>query len=384
MRMAKSHRIVYAFIAFDDIELLERKIKYLYTREDYFIVHWNKSSSRKKLHQLQRVFKDMPNVYIYSKIKVMWGMHSILLALIENMCCALKLAGNFDHLIMLSEQCVPVKTKEYIKAHLAHHAGESFCGCDHIIAEVSLAGTPCKADAFLLTGYFFGLTCYKRLSPAARLKMFMYGAADFFYYLIPILKNSKQIWHEMKQARSFRALSGCSGIKKIIALMKYIVLFPLRFILISLERFDCVSRYAKPSKLLSVCKNKTFQKTKSAGPAGCYCYDDVQYLCRLENIELAKSMRRYFSSEEYFCQTMLYNSETQNKNFLNESLCATDYTIKKFEDLMPYLDEREFRDFTESSCTPREYKFQHICFVRKVADKEIYSMLESHLLKQSP
>ncbi len=86
-----SHKIVYAFVAFDDIELLERKIKFLYTEEDYFIVHWNKYSPRAKLWRLKEAFKDYPNVHIYSKIKVVWGTNSILLAVLENMRRALSL-----------------------------------------------------------------------------------------------------------------------------------------------------------------------------------------------------------------------------------------------------------------------------------------------------
>ena len=86
-----THKIVYAFVAFDDIELLERKIKFLYTAEDYFIVHWNKYSSAKKLRRLQEAFKDYSNVHIYSKIRVVWGTNSILLAMLENMRLALRL-----------------------------------------------------------------------------------------------------------------------------------------------------------------------------------------------------------------------------------------------------------------------------------------------------
>ena len=86
-----AHKIVYAFVAFDDIELLERKIKFLYTAEDCFIVHWNKYSSANKLQRLQEAFKDYSNVHIYSKIRVAWGTNSILLAMLENMRLALRL-----------------------------------------------------------------------------------------------------------------------------------------------------------------------------------------------------------------------------------------------------------------------------------------------------
>ncbi len=376
--MAKSHKIVYTFIAFDDIELLEKKIKFLYTAEDYFIVHWNKYSSRRKMRQLQEAFKDYPNVHIYSKIKVVWGTYTILLAMLENMRLALTLAGDFEHFIALSEQCVPVKTKEYIKAHLARFKGRSFLGSCHWHSEHCSERLEINQwHLLLLTRYSFLVSVCRHFPIFCRLKIYLYTISDFFYYLIPILKHARETLGRMARAKSFQALSQSSGLKKWVLLMKYIFMFPFRFIIISLENsyFGLSMMYGKPSRLLYLCEGNIFQKSKSAGPAGCYCQDDVAFLCRQENIKLAKSMKRYFAPEEYFTQTLLYNSKTQRKNFLDENLCATDYEMKSLDDVLCYL---------EPGSNLREYKFSHVCFLRKVADPEIYHIVEKHLLKQSP
>ena len=371
--MAENHKIVYAFVAFNDTDLLERKIKFLYTAEDYFIVHWNKYSSRRKMRQLQEAFKDYPNVHIYSKIKVAWGAYTILLAMLENMRLALGQAGTFDHLIMLSEQCIPIKTKEYIKAHLAQFKGRSFLGSCHIISQITSYAIPYETQATLLTGYFFGIPCRRRLPFAMRWQMYFYAVLDFFYYLMPILKNARQTLRKMARAKSFPALQPHAGIRKIVLWVKYIFLFPIRFAIFSLMRSGSLGIYGQVSKLYDYCTSGTFQKTKSPGPAACYCCEDVEFLCRPENIKLAKSMKRYHSCEEYFCQTLLYNSETQRKNFLDENLCATDYGMRGLKDVLRYLDPR---------ADLARYQFHHVCFLRKVADPEIYHIVEERLLKQ--
>ena len=378
--MAKSHKIVYTFIVYRDIELLERKIKFLYTAEDYFIVHWNKYSSRRKMRQLQEAFKDYPNVHIYSKIKVVWGTYTILLAMLENMRLALALAGEFEHFVALSEQCAPVKTKEYIKAHLAQYCTKSFCGSFSISTRIKSKGLPYETDAIVLAGYFWGHQGGWRLPFWPRLRSYAYAVADFIYYLVPIMKNAKKTWGNMKKARSYSVLSQSSGRRKFFLGIWYILLFPLRFFIFSLCRSGCVGMYGKLSPLYFRCVTGELRTTKSPGPVSCYCREDVEFLCRPENIKLAKSMKRYFAPEEYFCQTLLYNSETQRKNFLNENLCAADYTMGSREKVLSYLCEQTFKDAMTRDGVPMGYKFSHVCFLRKVADPEVFNEVESRLL----
>ncbi len=255
----KNHQIVYTFVVYHDIELLERKIKFLYTPEDLFIVHWNRYSSRKKLQQLQRIFKNYSNVHIYSKIKVIWGTNSILLAMIENMKMALQLTsaggGQFEHLIVLSEQCVPVKTKEYIKSHLSSYVGKSFLGCLHFMPEIPLLECKYASDAFRLTRHYYAFQGGKKVPLMLCLQSLLYVGADLFIYALPIIKNLPETFLRACALHSSCALCSSSSLgKRLKNTLEYLIYFPYRLFKCALiGRETRIGNYGKKSALLSVC-----------------------------------------------------------------------------------------------------------------------------------
>ena len=266
-----------------------------------------------------------------------------------------------------------MKTKEYIKRHLSQYPGKSFCGSFHLVPE-----SDGVTDSFVITKYGFLASYPGRFPLFVRLGVYFHLIVDFFGHFVSVMKNAKQTLSIIRESKSFRALKEASGARKIVLRIKYAALFPLQFIFSSLNRGRYISMYGRPSKLLDKCTSGTFQKTKSSGPAACYCREDVEFLCRPENIALAKSMKRYFGPEEYFSQTLLYNSETQRKNFLDENLCATDYYMRGPKDVLRYLDPGQ-----KLGEEWQNYQFRHICFLRKVTNHETYDAVESALVKQS-
>ncbi len=92
-------------------------------------------------------------------------------------------------------------------------------------------------------------------------------------------------------------------------------------------------------------------------------------------------MKHYFAPEEFFCQTLLYNSPTQRKNFLDETLCATDYEIQETENILRYLKKEEFKDSLLCG-VKKNYRFEHICFLRKVSNKQTWQRIETILKGQ--
>ncbi len=229
-------------------------------------------------------------------------------------------------------------------------------------------------DSFAITRYAF-LSSYTGHFPFfVRLGVWINLAADFFYNLISVLKNTKRTLNVIKQSKSFQAMISSRGIKKIFLRIRYTVLFPLQFVFSSLNRGRYIGMYGRASELRKLCTGGTFLKTRSSGPAACYCPEDVEFLCRAENMKLAQSMKRYFGPEEYFAQTLLYNSETQRKNFLDESLCATDYYMQGPQDVLCYLDPGK-----KLGKEWQNYQFRHICFLRKVNDFKIWDLVENRL-----
>ena len=290
--------------------------------------------------------------------------------------------GRFDHFIVLSEQCIPIKTKQYIKAHLAKYKGKSFCASFNFVPEIPFPKCPRTTDAFRLTRYYYTFLGGKgRSTLNGCLKDAVHVVLDCFYYAVPILLNMRETLYRMACTYPFRTLyrSRDSLGEKIKFVFGYIMCFPWRFIVYMLcGRETWIGNYGKKSKLLSFCTGGEFRVTKSSGPSACYCREDVEFLCRPENIKLAKSMRRYFGPEEYFCQTLLHNSAKQKKNFLNESLCATDYFLQDANAVLNYLEGDKFPtgEFCDVS---KDYHFQHICFLRKINDPKIWDFVEGRL-----
>ena len=248
--------------------------------------------------------------------------------------------------------------------------------------EIPFPKCPGTSDAFRLSRYYYTFLGGKSRSPLhIRLKDAVRAVADCFFYAVPILSNMRETLYRMACAYPFRSLyQSCGSFGgKVKFVFGYVMRFPWRFIVRALcGRETWIGNYGKKSRLLSLCAQGHFQVTKSAGPAACYCREDVEFLCRPENIALAKSMKRYFGPEEYFSQTLLYNSETQRKNFLDESLCATDYHLQDVNAVLNYLEEDKFPagEFCDMS---KDYHFQHICFLRKINDSKIWDFVEGKL-----
>ncbi|MGL4562683.1 MAG: beta-1,6-N-acetylglucosaminyltransferase [Brevinema sp.] len=118
-------------IAYEKPLIIIKQIEELYTEEDYFIVHWNKNSSKKDMNMLKDHFRDRKNIYIFSKHRVYWGDISILDAQLSAMKIALKLPFKWQYFISLSNNCFPVKSPTYIKnfyqKYHNYYPGYSFC-----------------------------------------------------------------------------------------------------------------------------------------------------------------------------------------------------------------------------------------------------------------
>lgn len=67
--------------SYEDKERLKNQFKNLYSKENYYVIHWNKVDKKKNknhYYDLKRFFSNYSNVYFFSKYKIFWGHYSIL------------------------------------------------------------------------------------------------------------------------------------------------------------------------------------------------------------------------------------------------------------------------------------------------------------------
>lgn len=71
-----------------------------------------------------------PNVsFLEARLPVYWGQWQMVEATLRLIGSALQRGPTYDYLVLLSGSCYPIRSREYIRAHFAAHAGEQFINC---------------------------------------------------------------------------------------------------------------------------------------------------------------------------------------------------------------------------------------------------------------
>ncbi len=367
-------------MAFEKPEIIKKKIDFLYTCEDYFIVHWNKRSSSREYKELKQYYKDKKNVYIYRRYRVYWSHVSILNVMISNMRLALKKCAHFEHLFSLSQQCCPIKSKEYIKDYLSKYQGKSFLFTikEYPHQNIDAPGDkginkPCTySNRF----YFVwnhrvrpGLKKSEWLGPEV-LSCLWQMVKDFFVYF-----------------KEFRPV-----LREYILLAKKEIPSPLRpfsrffklIILCVTQRGDHFPFSSFQVFTKTFTPEFSYLMTKAAGPMLCCTARHISYMlsCPLFK-KLKRHIRWCFGPEEFFFQTLLLHSPYYSQCH-QASVCITNYKLAENFSKQQHQALVDARKFSQM-----EYRHPHIdptfedaLFCRKIDDLQLIDYLYQEIEKR--
>ena len=113
----------FLILAYCPIELIYKQIDLLDSANHFFFIHVDKKFPA----DFNSKYLNKPNVFINQKrIRIEWGGFSIVEATLELLTAALKNEENFDFFILMSGQCMPVKSNQQIDNFLKMNENRSF------------------------------------------------------------------------------------------------------------------------------------------------------------------------------------------------------------------------------------------------------------------
>ena len=361
------HKICYGIIAFEKPEHIKRKIEALYTEEDFFIVHWNKNSSKQDFLKLKEMFKDYSNVYIHSKHRVYWGHVSILHANLSNMKKSLQLNLDFDHFICLTQQTYPIKSINYIKNYLSQYKNQSFIYC----VEMDLYG-----GNFTRTCNFMYITSRNpNIHFTDRFRGITRLLTEFVYYFPKILPQTISILKNVKRDYPFKKIS-----------IKYLILLPYRFMSSSLYTIDWGWSRFSTDMLTPTYHDNRYLFMRTPGPDICLTKKHISYVLTDKKAKkLLKNVAWAFAPEEFYIETVLYYSPFYQTECITDKDCmsmAPHYNLQSDYDYSCLIDPEKFIIHTSlPRLGPSIYTFDNTLFTRKIKDEAVMDLLDEYITR---
>ncbi len=107
-------------------EQFKRLFKAIYTPENRYVVHVDKSSGAELADAIAAFLAPYEGTEILEPRDALWGGYSLVEAELRGMALLLTMQGNWTHYINLSGQDFPLKSQSYIRQFLAANAGKQF------------------------------------------------------------------------------------------------------------------------------------------------------------------------------------------------------------------------------------------------------------------
>ncbi|MBR9842879.1 MAG: beta-1,6-N-acetylglucosaminyltransferase [Rhodobacteraceae bacterium] len=112
-------KIAFILLCHKDPEAIVKQAQMLTSRGDYIAIHFDARAKREAFDSIREGLKDNPNVvYAKKRIKCGWGEWSLVQATLYAVEAAAEAFPRATHFYMLSGDCQPIKTAEYIHDYL--------------------------------------------------------------------------------------------------------------------------------------------------------------------------------------------------------------------------------------------------------------------------
>ena len=112
-------RIAYILLCHQNVEAISAQAKRLTAAGDAVCIHFDRRASASEFETLQAMLKDNPDVaFATQRVKCGWGEWSLVAATLSATRTALDVFSDATHFYLLSGDCMPIKSAEYIHDYL--------------------------------------------------------------------------------------------------------------------------------------------------------------------------------------------------------------------------------------------------------------------------
>lgn len=112
-------KIAYILLCHKDPEAIIKQAQRLTATGDYISIHFDASANPKSFEQIKSALAENDNVtYAHKRIRCGWGEWSLVEATLYAVESAVEAFPRATHFYMLSGDCMPIKSAEYIHSFL--------------------------------------------------------------------------------------------------------------------------------------------------------------------------------------------------------------------------------------------------------------------------
>lgn len=112
-------KIAYVLLCHKDAEQVARQVRHLTAAGDCVVIHFDGRTPKAEYDRLRSALGDVPGVaFTARRVKCAWGSWSLVEATLEALRAGLQSFPDASHFYMISGDCAPIKTAEFIHARL--------------------------------------------------------------------------------------------------------------------------------------------------------------------------------------------------------------------------------------------------------------------------
>ena len=113
-------QIAYILLCHKNVEAIIAQAEYLTAEGDAVAIHFDKNAPALAYQKLRQRLEDNPNVTFARRIRCGWGEWSLVEATLETLKSAVAAFPDAQHFYLISGDCMPIKSAEYIHDYLTH------------------------------------------------------------------------------------------------------------------------------------------------------------------------------------------------------------------------------------------------------------------------
>lgn len=117
-------KIAYILLCHKDPDAIVRQALQLTARGDFISIHFDANAGDDQFQRVHAALFDNPNVSFAKRVKCGWGEWSLVQATLNAVQSALDAFPRATHFYMVSGDCMPIKSAEYVHAYLDSHESD--------------------------------------------------------------------------------------------------------------------------------------------------------------------------------------------------------------------------------------------------------------------
>ena len=165
-------KIAFILLCHKDPEAIIKQVERLTAVGDYVSIHFDASANHAHFAQIEQAFCDHPNVaFAIKRIKCGWGEWSLVQATLYAVQAAVDKFPRATHFYMLSGDCQPIKTADYIHHYLDENDCDFIESFDYF--ESNWIKTGFKEERLIYRHYFNERTQKRRFYAAFNLQKWL-------------------------------------------------------------------------------------------------------------------------------------------------------------------------------------------------------------------